>query len=228
MKKLGIIIGAIVVMLSLVGCSNKLQNENAMRFKKDYEKLNGVEIKTQGKYYRSINIDIDNPFVYTSLEDINKRIENKESFIVYFGANWCPWCRSVLPTFISLCKEESINTVYYIDVRPDNDTEKDIRDVYSLDKKNKPYISHEGIDAYHKFLEYANDVLADYDNHGTKVEGVKRVGAPNFILVKAGVVTKKITGVSEKQTDGYMDLTEEMNEDMKKIFKEFIKEFKNN
>lgn len=219
-----IILGALLLLVFTV-CT-KVHNENAIRFKSDYEALNGVETKTQGKYYRSITIDEDNPFVYTNLDDINKRIENKESFIVYFGANWCPWCRSVLPTFISACKEEKIKTVYYIDVRPDNDTEKEIRDVYSLDKKNKPYISHEGTEAYHKFLEYANDVLSDYNNHGVKVEGVKRVGAPNYILVKDGKVIKKINGISSKQTDGYMELTEEMNKEMKDIFKEFITEFK--
>lgn len=220
MKKFGKLLIAISGITLLCACGT---NKDALRFKEEYESLNGHETSVEGRNYRTITIDEKNPFVYTTLDDVNKKIENKETFIVYFGANWCPWCRSVLPIFIEEAKEAKVDKVYYIDVRPDNDIEKDIRDVYSLGEDNKPYISHEGTEAYHKFLEYADSILSFYSSHGvTLTDGTKRVGAPNFIYVIDGVPTKKVTGVSDKETDAYMELTDEIKEDTKNIFKDFF------
>jgi len=218
MKKVIKIASIFLVLIALTACKTK-DNEDALKFKEDYESLNGVETSREGVYYREITIDEDNPFVYSTIEQINKSIENKESFIVYFGANWCPWCRSVLPTAIEEAKKAEIETIYYIDVRPDNVVDNDLRDIYSLDDNNKIYLSHKGTEAYHKFLEYANDILPDYSSHGvsvegTEFEGAKRVGAPSFILVKKGTPIERISGVSEAETDPYMELTREILEDM--------------
>ena len=200
---------------------------DGIKFKMEYENYNG-KTTASGKEYRTITIDYNNPYVYTTLEDINKKIENKETFIVYFGAWWCPWCRSMLPTSITKAKEHNIDKIYYVNVRNSTNVDDDIRDFYDADPKGKPVLSHEGTEAYHKFLEYANDVLNTYEYHGTVFDNLKRVGAPNFIMFKKGIAVKMTEGVSPLQTDGYMELTDEIKQDMNKIFDEFYNEYKNN
>ena len=226
-----IVLFVILVITLILTRTVLVKRRNAINFKEEYEEVNGKEMMENRKY-RSITIDKNNPFVYSSLEKINKKIKNKDTFIVYFGAWWCPWCRSVLPSAIKEAKEYKIKTIYYINVRDDlNDETKDIRDIYSLDKKNKIYLSHEGTKAYHDFLKYADKVLVEYDSHGvsvkgTKFEGAKRVGAPNFIIVKNGKVTYMTEGIPSSLNDPFMKLDKEVTKDIEKEFIKLYKEFK--
>lgn len=225
MKKIFGGIGTLLLVLLLVGCG-VTKNSDALKFKEDYEKLNGVETSTEGKFYRTITIDEENPFVYTTLGNVVDMIMNHETFFVYFGANWCPWCRSVLPTAIREAKEAGIDKIYYVDVRPDNIMENDIRDLYSLDENGEPYLSHKGLEDYKYFLMYADKVLSTYSLHGVVIDDVKRVGAPNFFFVEDGNVNIKVTGISSQETDPYMDLTDEINDEMTLIFKDFFDQMK--
>ena len=136
----------------------------------------------------------------------------------------------MLPTAIEKSKEKGIDKIYYIDVRQDNDTNKDIRDIYDIDKNGNIYLSHEGTKEYHEFLKTANNVLDEYSSHGvsvkgTKYAGEKRVDAPSFILVKNGKVTKLETGVSNIQTDPYMELNNEIIKEMQNKFDNLYNEF---
>ena len=224
MKKI-LYIGLLTInIILLCGCGHKFAGD----FKKDYESLNGLETTTKGVNYLSVNIDKNNPFVYSSVENINKKIEDKDTFIVLFGASWSPWCRSIISTIIETANEESIETIYYIDVRPNNDIKKDIRDIFDKDSEGKVYLSYSGSDAYHTFLKYANNVLPEYSYQGVSVSGTeyagtKRIGVPTFILVKKGIVTAKTNGISSLQTDPYMNLTDEIKSDIKQKFKDFLK-----
>ncbi|MBR0384937.1 MAG: thioredoxin family protein [Erysipelotrichaceae bacterium] len=161
-------------------------------------------------------------------------MDEGKTFIVYFGANWCPWCRSILPTFIELARKNNVRTVYYVDVRPNNDHEREIRNVYAVNENGEVYRSHEGTAAYNEFIARAKDVLADYTRSdvesldGTKWEGEKRVGAPNFVLVVKGEPVQMITGVSLLQTDPYMELTEELLADVADILQRFMNDYKEN
>lgn len=229
-KKILLMLLSVIMIFSLTACGKDVKpSKDASKFKEDYEKLNGEKTKS-GSVYRTITIDENNPFVYTTMDEIMDKINNKETFIVYFGANWCPWCRSVLPTMIEVAHNKKIDTVYYVDVRPDNDENNDIRDIYSLDDNNEIYLSHEGLSSYHEFLKKADGILSEYSSHGVDVDGtkfdnVKRVGAPNFIIVKNGKPTYLTTGISENETDPYMELTDEINNDMQKSFEEFFDKY---
>ena len=157
-------------------------------------------------------------------------IEKNKTFIVYFGANWCPWCRSILPTVIKEAKENKIDKIYYINVREGIDENNDIRDIYDIDDNGNIYLSHKGLKEYSKFLKHADGVLNEYSSHGvevkgTKYAGTKRVGAPSFIIVKNGVVTKLEEGVGSKLTDPYMELTDEIIAETESIFDSFYKEY---
>lgn len=230
MKKKYIFLILIIILVLLIAFilykNNSIKKENALNFKEEYEEVNGKKMMDDYKY-RTITIDEDNPFVYSSLENINKKINNKETFIVYFGAWWCPWCRSVLPSGIKVAKENNIKTIYYVNVRDSfTDENKDIRDIYSLDKNKKVYLSHEGTKAYHEFLKHADKVLVEYDSHGVKVKGKKRVGAPNFIIVKKGKVTYMTEAIPSSLSDPFMKLDKKVTKDIEKEFTKLFKEYK--
>ncbi len=204
----------------LTGCASK----DGLKFKEEYESLNG-KTNQNNKEYRTITIDKNNPFVYMNLKDINEKIDKKETFIVYFGANWCPWCRSLLPTAIEEAHKKGVKKIYYVNVRPSTDEKDDIRDIYDIDDKNKTYLSHEGTEAYHEFLEKADSVLKTYSSHGVEVKDKKRVGAPNFIIFKKGKPILLEEGISEKLTDPYMELSDDIIKDMVKIFDNLYDEY---
>ena len=101
---------------------DKEEKTDAIKFKEEYESLNGTIREKDGQTIRTIKIDEENPIVYATAEEIVKKIEKKETFAVYFGFSDCPWCRSVLPTLIEVANDLKISKIYYVDV-------KEIRDV---------------------------------------------------------------------------------------------------
>lgn len=217
-------------LIMISGCSGN-RNPDAAAFKADYESLNGL-VNDNGKAYRNITVDADNPFRYLSLDEINEKIENGETLIVYFGANWCPWCRSVLPYAIKEARKNKISEIFYVDVRVDNKPENEIRDVYAVDEEGKIYLSHEGTAAYHRFLELAEDVLVPYSRSdvesldGTEFEGAKRVGAPNYVLFRNGKAVKMVTGYGDLLSDPYAEIDEKTGEAIFTIMDSFFSELK--
>ncbi len=219
MKKVLIIIGLILI---ITGCTKE---GDSSRFKREYESLNGT-LNSNKQEYREINIDEHNPFVYQTGDDIVKRIENKETFYVYFGSLYCPWCRSVIEKFIEVAKSNNIDKVYYVDIWSSDHVEI-LRDTYTLDKDSKPILVKKGAPSYSKLLEYLSDVLNDYvlsDKENNSIEvGEKRIFAPNFIYIKDGKAIKLVEGISELQENSRDELTEEILKDEEKKFNEFFK-----
>ena len=202
-KKIYIIIGLIVIVLGVIVAlwgfgvfdnnkePNNVENTNAIKFKEEYEALNGQE-NASGKAYREVSIPSDNPFVYATPQEVIEMMDNKETFAVYFGFKSCPWCRSVIENLIKVAKDLNIKKIYYIDVL-------NIRDTYELNSKNKAEKTSDGTEGYYQLLEAFADVLSDYTlttSKGKVVKvGEKRIYAPNIVSV----------------VEGYMELTEEMN-----------------
>lgn len=209
------------MLLLLTGCT---KNENALRFKDDYEKLNNQK-NSANIEYRSVSINENNPFIYVTDEKIVDMIENKETFYVYFGDKMCPWCRSVIEKSIEIAQKNKISKIYYVNIWDDEHNEI-VRDKYELDKNGKPKITIEGTESYHKLLDYFKDFLKDYtltNEKGTIVEVCeKRIFAPNFFYIENGETKKMVSGISEKQENYNSELTKEILEDEIKIFKEFF------
>lgn len=213
------VLAAIVLVLNIQKViSNNIQTDG-IKFKEEYEKLNGKK-NDQGKKYREITIDSKNKMVYKTTEEVLDLIDKKKSFVLYFGFDTCPWCRSVVPTLASISKELN-QEVYYIDV-------KDIRDTFELDDDNKPKLVKKGSKDYSKLLEKLEPVLEDYtltdsDNNEIKV-GEKRIYAPSIVSVIDGKAKELTTGISDKQTDGYMKLTKEMEKETYNKIKKVLKQ----
>ena len=213
------VLAAIVLVLNIQKVISNNSQTDGIKFKEEYEKLNGKK-NDQGKKYREITIDSKNKMVYKTTEEVLNLIDKKKSFVLYFGFDTCPWCRSVVPTLASISKELN-QEVYYIDV-------KDIRDTFELDDDNKPKLVKKGSKDYSKLLEKLEPVLEDYtltdsDNNEIKV-GEKRIYAPRIVSVIDGKAKELTTGISDKQTDGYMKLTKEMEKETYNKIKKVLKQ----
>ena len=228
-KKIFILLLLIVTVISFTGCDSKKKEKEEkvdgdnIKFKEEYEKLNGTK-NDSGKTIRTIEIPENNPFIYKSAKDIVNMIDDEETFIVYFGFASCPWCRSVVPTLIQVAKDNNIDKIYYVDV-------KNIRDVLEV-KDGKVVTKTKGLTAYYDLLERLDSVLSDYslkDEDGEDIEtNEKRIYAPNVVAIVNGKAKKLTTGISEDETDPYMELTDEILDDTYKQFEEVIKELDSN
>lgn len=187
---------------------NKKQTD-AYKFKEEYESLNG-EKSQSGKLYRSLNISSSNKMKYSSAKEIVEKINNDESFIVYFGFAKCPWCRSMIENLLSLAKEYDVD-IYYVDVLEIRDT------MEVVDGKVKT--TKEGDKNYMKLLDLLSDVLSDYslEVDGVKYEtNEKRIYAPNVVTVVQGKAEKMNEGISKDLKDPYGKITDKMKKESKK------------
>lgn len=213
-KKLMIILFLILIAGLIFGViysrTERKKDTDAYKFKLEYESLNN-EDNGNGKKYRELSIDENNKIVYSSAKEIVKKMNNNETFVVYFGFNKCPWCRSMIENLIELSNSYD-QEVYYVDVL-------EIRDKFEVvDGELKNTV--EGDKSYMKLIEMMSDVLTDYkvtDSEGQEYDtNEKRIYAPNVVAVVNGKATKMVEGVSEKLEDPYGKLTKEMIKDSKK------------
>ena len=129
MKKKVLLLSLILFAVLLTGCEKKTEekkNKDALKFKEEAESFNG---KSNDYFsYRNITIPEDNPIVFSTDSEIVKKIENKETFIVYFGDPQCPWCRSVIEKAMKTAKENGVEKIYYVRFW-ENFHEEKIRDI---------------------------------------------------------------------------------------------------
>ena len=207
----------IVGLFIITGCGNK-DNDNEL-FKKEFEALNG-QTDDNGSVNRTVQIDKDNPFVYDTAEGIAKRIQNKESFIVFFGYASDPWSRCIIEALVSSSKEESLNTFYYVDIY-------DIRNEVSVNKNGEVVTTKEGTEGYNKILELLSDNLDDYvitNSSGEIITTVgKRINSPSIISIISGKFDSITDGISDDLYSPYDELTDDMINYSKSVFKPQIK-----
>lgn len=222
MKKRSIfVVIAVIALLIITGCSYEKEEKitDAVKFKEEYESINGNKVKDSDNTVRELSIPEDNPFVYASANDIISMMDNNESFVIYFGFANCPWCRSVLPTLIEVSKEHKIDKIYYVDI-------EEIRNELDVDEDGNIIVVKEGSEGYLGLLNRLDNVLADYTltKDGKKIEtGEKRIYAPNVVSVVNGIAKELETGISDNQDDAYMELTDDMKKEMYNKFNCSIK-----
>ena len=224
MKKKVFLILILFIGLFVTGCS--ANNKDALKFKEEYEKINGDKTSYSDNKYRTLKIDKNNPYVYSSAKEILEKINNKETFYVYFGSSYCPWCRSVIEKSIDSAQKNNIKKIYYVDIWNGFHNEI-LRDTYKLNDKNEAEKEKDGTKEYYKLLEKFDNLLEDYtlttdDGEEVKV-GEKRIFAPDFIYVENGVAKSITSATSENQKDADAKLTKEILKDEEKSFDNFFK-----
>lgn len=215
-KKIKYLYLLLIIILLMTGCNTKEQSlTDKEKFKQEYESLNGEKREKDGRVIRTVSIKEDNPMKYATANNIVEKIENQETFVVYFGFADCPWCRSMIETLIDVALELDVSEIYYVDI-------KNIRDTITIDEDGN-LNQEKGSNGYHQLLEKLNPVLSEYkiqDKDDNEVDtNEKRIYAPNVVAIKKGTPIKLTSATSEKQTEGYMELTSEMKEDMKEKIK---------
>lgn len=209
-----LIMGAVLAGVYYTVDTKKYEKTDAYKFKTEYEKLNGTT-SSSGKIIRSVDINKKNRVKYSTAEEIVKKIDKGESFLVYFGFASCPWCRSMVENLINISIEKNID-IYYVDVL-------EIRDILEY-SNGEVVVKRKGNKYYMELLEKLSDVLDDYrltDENDEKVEvNEKRIYAPNVVSIINGVPKMKVEGVSDELKDPYSTLTDDMIEESKRQLKE--------
>lgn len=207
MKKIINLILILLLVITVTGCEKKTPKlTDAERFKEEYESLNNQTREKDGKKIRSLSIPEDNPMIYKTAEEVSKMMDEKETFLVYFGFKDCPWCRSVVEELIHVAKDKNIGRIYYVDV-------KEIRDVKGVTEDGKVETTTEGSKGYYELLGKLDNVLDDYtlyDKDEKEITDGKRIYAPNVVAISEGNPIKLVTGESEGLEDPYQELTDKM------------------
>ncbi len=228
MKKKFLLLGMILVaILTITGCRKEekvIINKDGAGFKEEYESLNG-KVNSGGKKYRTLTITKDNPFIYITPEKLLEKMNNKESFYVYFGSKFCPWCRAVIETATKVVKKKELDKIYYIDIWDDKANEI-LRDKYIINDNNELEQVIQGTKSYYEILKRFDSLLDDYtltDKKGNQVQvEEKRIFAPNFIFIENGNARRLVSGIPDMLKNPHEELSEEVLKVEENIFNEFF------
>lgn len=214
-------IAAIIAYLKVINVNN-----DAIKFKEEYEKYNGVKVSDKLSY-SNLDIDEDNPIKYSNYDEIIDIIENKTG-IIYLGFPECPWCRSVLPVLFDVLDENDIETVYYLNILNERDAYvvEDGKLVYQTDDAGN---EKKGTKGYFKLLEALDEHLTDYivSFEGKEYDtNEKRIYAPTVIFVKEGKVLGLHVSTVESHKSGFDKMTEEQIEELYGIYEDYILDMK--
>ena len=220
-----IAVGVAITCVILLGGKEKYK-QSALDFKEEYEKVNGKTMLNDIKY-RVLDIDKNNPYVKVSIDEIAKKIKNKETFYLYVGDHLCPWCRSGLEKMIEVANREMIETIYYVDFW-DDDHNEILRDLYDVEinKKNYKIVqTKEATEGYKVLYKAVEDFIQDYmiTKDGKEYNtGVKKVYGGDHFYFNKGKCEKYVSlrvPSLEKATD---ELTKEVLKEQEELFTNFF------
>ncbi len=220
-KRNKIILISLIIITFVVGCICvytiiKNNATDAMKFKKEYMRLNNIVNESNGKTYPYVEIDDDNTIKYLKEDEVVELLE-RGTGVIYFGYNTCPWCRSLVTTLTSVGKKKN-ETIYYLNI-------ENIRSVYKV-LDGELIRSKDGSEGYNKIIELLSDILEDY--YVTDEDGIsyntneKRLYAPTVVAVKDGNITSIHVGTVESQNSGYDELNEMQKDVLEDIISDLI------
>lgn len=214
MKKYKYLLFLLVFMIILTGCSKK-EMTDSIKFKEEYESLNG-KTNDNNKKYKTLNISEDNNIIYSSVDEIINILESGTG-VIYFGFPECPWCRNAVPVLLDAA-DETGSDIYYFNALS-------IRDTKELDEDGNVITTKEGTDKYYKILELLGDNADIYS--GLNDESIKRLYFPTVVFVLDGEVLYHHTGTLDSQEDPYISLTDDQKEELLNIYIDHMHEVLN-
>lgn len=206
----------IVMMIALITISGiciynknttkKVTNKSSIKFKKEYENLNGKSTKYKDQNFSYLNIEIpdDNNIKYLKTDDIVKHLTTGTQ-IIYFGNATCNWCRAAIPVLIDVAKENNFENIYYYDFF-------ELREKYENDSSKDATETYEGII---KVLDKYIDKTFPEDSNR---KGKKRLSAPFVVFVKNGSVVGAHYKTVDSHTEYTKNLSNKQKEELKKIY----------
>ena len=213
-KKVIIVISALIVILVMglflilmkTDNSNIKYTEQEIKFKNEYETLNGTDY---GKsILKTIDIDNDNNVEYITDEDIIANLTTGDK-VIYLGWPECNWCRTMLPVLVNTLKKNNVDTLYYYN-------HKNLRTAYEEGKDT------ELVKIYEDILEIiGEDINSVFDEESNKA-GEKKILAPTVIFIKDGKYIGLHVKTVDSQTKSSDELTKEQINELENIYQGYI------
>ncbi len=211
MKKLLLIIVMILCVTS--GCTKKEENKtDAIKFKEEYESLNGKKNDLQNEAYSTITIPEDNAIKYSNIEEILSLIDGKTG-IIYFGNPECSQSRNAASVLLNTANMVGIETIYYFNA-------EEIRDIKHLNENGEIITDKEGTDEYYALLQALDEVLPSYKELND--ETMKRLYFPTVVFIKEGKIIGMHEGTVDSQADSNQILTENEEKELSQIYSTYM------
>ena len=211
-----LLFGGLLTFFIINNKSKELITEDSLKFKEDYESVNGKKVSDELSY-SSLDIPKNNPMKYSSYEEIFKILDNGTG-VIYLGFPKCPWCRNIVPVLIDTALKSKVETIYYLNI-------KDDRNVLSLTKKGKIKTEKKGTENYLKLVDLLKDNLREYE--GLNNKNIKRIYVPLVIFVKNGKVVgtyESLPAFQERANgNGFTQMNEKEKSELSKIYENYFK-----
>lgn len=159
-----------------------------------------LNITDSEKFFQEYNkVSVDNVYTYATAEQALELFKSEEA-VIFFGFKECIWCQEYAPILNDYAKQNSIETIYYVDIKQDraNNTEQ-----------------------YQDLIKLLDKYLSVDDN------GQKRIYVPDVYFVSGGKIvghnndTSAEVGADIKE---YYELNgNSLKEKLEKLFKELNK-----
>lgn len=213
MKK--IILCIMLSFLLLSGCSK--DETDAVKFKKEYESLNGKE-SASGEKYISVDIDKKNIIKYSTIPEVVDVIKNGTG-VIYLGYPECPWCRNAILALLEAADSTSLEKILYVNMH-------DVRDRLALDENNEIVSEETAKDGYFDLVNALESILDDYvlvSSDGTTVNtGEKRIYVPTVVFVRDGAIVGYHMDTVPSHDNPYIVLDDKQMEELVDIYKNNI------
>ena len=205
--------------------NNNNQISDSEKFKNEFEDLNNKT--NEDKTYISVNINSNNKIKYVTEEELIKKIDNKETCLVFYGYSKCPWCRAIMENMINESIEKEVDNIYYLNI-------EEIRDEYKLNDNKQTELVKEGTEDYKVLLTKLDPILNLYepfkylDTEGNEIlvpVNEKRITGPSLMIIKDGVPVRMESGISQLLKDPYAAQSDEMINESKAIFDSVYDEY---
>ena len=186
----------------ITGCFNK-ELTDSVKFKKEYEKYNNKKIDNHK--LRKVKIRKDNNIKYSSIKEIVTRIDNEETFAVFFGFPKDEYSRNIVEELMKADKEVNLDTLYYVNI-------ENVRDEFDV-KDGKLVCTKECSKDYLRLVEILDDYLDEYIIKYECTEfntNTKRLNSPCVFSFIDGKVDDYTTGIHESMKDPYGKITKQM------------------
>ena len=178
--------------------SNITPTEDALRFKKEYEDVNGTIREKDGMLFNNVDIPEQNPIQYINIDEFVDILNNK-SGILFLSSPTCPYCRASISSLLKAAKELKMTTIYYYDISKDEnetDSENEIQELkrYGIITENE-----EGKNAWKipqllnikdkKIVSSANGAMYELENGQTKYDKLTQIQENDIYNIYKKVLT---------------------------------------
>ncbi|MCR5068014.1 MAG: hypothetical protein K6A14_08145 [Erysipelotrichaceae bacterium] len=208
MRKLLTVVLGMLILMTACGCQGK--SSDALRFKREYEQLNGQK-DDNGKPYPEISIPEDNTVRYVDEQKICEAFENG-THVIYLGWPECGWCRRMLPVLLQTVKEYSGISVYYYSIKAARQAYEDGGD----EKLAQIYLN---IVEELKRDDYDLSSQLNYYDDGTI-----RIPSSLVFFIKEGEIIGAHKRTVESHLDSYEELTESQAKELAEIYRSYLDE----